>query len=239
LEVLIHPRALPLTDFPSASGNSSEGVDHKFSENVYSGSLKLDGRFTSDIHGIRNNIHDSDDDDLYDSWLENGKETEAPDSVPRNNTTYNEEPPETLGVSSGENLYVDGSSSARIPENMGQEAAASVDARMGGNDDEIMVEADQFQKNIAQGKEPVPSKGASVRGDEVVSERFVSSIDASDHADNVFAPGQDVLVAKSNENASATTSISAKITGDALDLDGEDPFPEIFDDEPDSDDEQA
>jgi hypothetical protein len=238
LEVLIHPRALPLTDFPSASGNSSEGVDHKFSENVYSGSLKLDGRFTSDIHGIRNNIHDSDD-DLYDSWLENGKETEAPDSVPRNNTTYNEEPPETLGVSSGENLYVDGSSSARIPENMGQEAAASVDARMGGNDDEIMVEADQFQKNIAQVKEPVPSKGASVRGDEVVSERFVSGIDASDHADNVFAPSQDVLVAKSNENASATTSISAKITGDALDLDGEDPFPEIFDDEPDSDDEQA
>lgn len=239
MEVLIHPRALPLTDFPSASGYSSEGVDHKFSENVYSGSLKLDGRFTSDIHGIRNNIHDSDDDDLYDSWLENGKETEAPDSVPRNNTRYNEEPSETLGVSSVENLYVDGSSSARIPENMGQVAAASVDARMGGNDDEIMVEADQFQKNVAQGKEPAPSKGASVPGDEVVSERFVSGIDSSDNADNVFAPGQDVLVAKSNENASATTSISAKITGDPFDLDGEDPFPEIFDDEPDSDDEQS
>lgn len=213
---------------------------------MYSGSLKLDGRFTSDIHGIRNNIHDSDDDDLYDSWLENGKETEAPDGIPRNNMRYNEEPSETLGVSSGENLYVDGLSSARIPEKRGQEpAAATVDVRIGGHNDEIMVEADQFQKNIPQVQEPVPFKGATVPAEEVASGRFVSDIDASDHADNVFAPGQDVLVAKSNEsvttgmNASTTTSISAKITGDSFDLDGEDAFPEIFDDEPDSDDEQA
>ncbi|XP_059433960.1 uncharacterized protein LOC132167082 isoform X2 [Corylus avellana] len=245
LEVLIHPRALPLTDFPSASGNSSEGVDHKFSENVYSGTLKLDGRFTSDVHGIRNNIHDSDDDDLYHSWLENGKETEAPDSIPHNNARYNEEPSETLEVRSGENLHVDGSSSARIPEKVGQEpAAARVDMRRGGNNDEIMVEADQFQTNIAQAQEPVPSKGAIVPAEEVVSGRFVLGIDASDHADNVLAPGQDVLVAKTNEFdttsmiAPATTSNSAKITGDAFDLDGEDPFPEIFDDEPDSDDEE-
>lgn len=245
MEVLIHPRALPLTDFPYASGNSSEGVDHKFYENVYSGSLKLDGRFTSDVHGIRNNIHDSDDDDLYHSWLENGKETEAPDSIPHNNARYNEEPSETLGVSSGENLHVDGSSSARIPEKGWQEpAAASVDMRRGGNNDEIMVEADQFQTNIAQVQESVPSKGAIVPAEEVVSGRFVSGIDASDHADNVLAPGQDVLVPKSNEVdttgmiASATTSNSAKITGDAFDLDGEDPFPEIFHDEPDSDDEE-
>ncbi|GMY23428.1 proline-, glutamic acid- and leucine-rich protein 1 isoform X1 [Fagus crenata] len=198
LEVLIHPRALPL--FSPASCNSFEGVNPKFSESIYSGGLKHGGPFTSGIQGIRGNIPDLDHDDLGDE--------------------------------------------------MGQDpVAANVNVRMGGNEDEIMVETDQFHESIAQIQEPGSSRGATdpesidVSLGTQISSGIVSGSGASDHAGNVFASGQDVLVAKGDEfattgiNTSDTTSISEKITGDALELDGDYPFPEIFDVDPDSEDE--
>ena len=42
---------------------------------MYSGGLNHGGPFTSGIQGVRDNISDLDHDDLYESWLENGKET--------------------------------------------------------------------------------------------------------------------------------------------------------------------
>lgn len=233
LEVLIHPRALPL--FSPASCNSFEGVNPKFSESMYSGGLKHGGPFTSGIQGIRGNIPDLDHDDLYGSWLENDKETGAPDSRLHKTMRDTEEPSETLMFRGDE---------------MGQDpVAANVNVRMGGKEDEIMVETDQFHESIAQVQEPGSSRGATdhesidVSLGTQISSGIVSGSGASDHAGNVFASGQDVLVAKGNEfattgmNTSATTSISEKITGDALELDGDDPFPEIFDVDPDSEDE--
>jgi hypothetical protein len=202
---------------------------------MYSGGLKHGGPFTSGIQGIRDNIPDLDHDDLYGSWLENDKETGAPDSRLHKTTRDTEEPSETLMFRGDE---------------MGQDpVAANVNVRMGGKEDEIMVETDQFHESIAQVQEPGSSRGATdhesidVSLGTQISSGIVSGSGASDHAGNVFASGQDVLVAKGNEfattgmNTSATTSISEKITGDALELDGDDPFPEIFDVDPDSEDE--
>ncbi|KAG2672397.1 hypothetical protein I3760_13G038900 [Carya illinoinensis] len=248
LEVLIHPRALPLIGSSPATCNSFEGVNRKFSENMYSGSLKHSGPFASGIQGIKDNIPNSDDDDLYESWLENGKETDALDSVPCKSMRYDEDPSEALGVTGEENLYVDNSSGATIPE--GQKLAASGVDGMRGNNDEIMVEAGQFEENVARVEEPVSSKDATAPasiegslGSGIIPGRFGSSSGASDHVGNVSASSNDNLVAKGDGFAttgmnSSTTTISEEIAGDEFNLDGEDPFPEILDVEPDSDEEQ-
>ncbi|PPS07302.1 hypothetical protein GOBAR_AA13336 [Gossypium barbadense] len=47
LEVLIHPRALPLDDFYSACHNSTDGASNRFLENIYSGSRKQNTSFLS------------------------------------------------------------------------------------------------------------------------------------------------------------------------------------------------
>ncbi|KAG6680397.1 hypothetical protein I3842_13G039800 [Carya illinoinensis] len=248
LEVLIHPRALPLIGSSPATCNSFEGVNRKFSENMYSGSLKHSGPFASGIQGIKDNIPNSDDDDLYERWLENGKETDALDSVPCKSMRYDEDPSEALGVTGEENLYVDNSSGATIPE--GQKLAASGVDGMRGNNDEIMVEAGQFEENVARVEEPVSSKDATAPasiegslGSGIIPGRFGSSSGASDHVGNVSASSNDNLVAKGDGFAttgmnSSTTTISEEIAGDEFNLDGEDPFPEILDVEPDSDEEQ-
>ncbi|KAB1225345.1 hypothetical protein CJ030_MR1G015715 [Morella rubra] len=180
------------------------------------------------------------EEDLYESWLENGKETEAPDIIPSKNMRYNEEPSETLGGSDEENRSVDGASGTRFQDKRGSEPATiSVDVGMRDNNDDIMVDADLFHKSRAQVKEPVSSKSAAVP----VSNDGSSGAEI-DHEGNVFASSEGVSAAKGDRsttvgvNTSATTEISEKTTEDAFDLDGEDPFPEIFDVEPDSDEEQ-
>ncbi|XP_030966472.1 uncharacterized protein LOC115987139 [Quercus lobata] len=213
LEVLIHPRALPLTDF-SPTSCYSEQV--KFSGSMYSGGLNHGGPFTSGIQGIRDNISDLDHDDLYESWLENGKETA--------DIMYTEEPM----FGGEENLNVEGLSGTKVPEEKGLEPdATNVNVRMEGNEDEIMVETDQSHESAAQVQEPVSARGTTVGalGTEV----------ASDHAGNVFTSGQDVLVAKGDGfvNTDAAIAISEKITGDGLDFDG----PEILWGNSESDDE--
>ncbi|KAL0008068.1 hypothetical protein SO802_009570 [Lithocarpus litseifolius] len=219
LEVLIHPRALPLTDFSPTSCYSTEQV--KFSGSMYSGGLNHGGPFTSGIQGIRDNISDSDHDDLYESWLENGKETA--------DIMYNEEPM----FGGEENLNVEGSSGTKVPEEKGQEpVSTNVNVRMEGNEDEIMVETDQSHESVAQVQEPVSSRGATVL-ESIGASLAIES--ASDHAGNVFTSGQDVSVAKGDGyvNTADAIAISEKITGDGLDFDG----PEILWENSESDDE--
>ncbi|XP_026381355.1 uncharacterized protein LOC113275975 [Papaver somniferum] len=70
LEVLIHPRALPMTDFSSTHKTFGQG----FNQNSIFSSSKQ-SRFSGGILGM---TEPDPDDDLYESWLGNGEETEAP-----------------------------------------------------------------------------------------------------------------------------------------------------------------
>ncbi|OVA09040.1 hypothetical protein BVC80_9097g108 [Macleaya cordata] len=74
LEVLIHPRALPLAD-SSNRGTFDEGFNGKFPDNVFSGFMQNRTPFSRGILGMD---EPDPDDDLYESWLGNGEETEAP-----------------------------------------------------------------------------------------------------------------------------------------------------------------
>ncbi|KAI3970679.1 hypothetical protein MKX01_024326 [Papaver californicum] len=74
LEVLIHPRALPLTDFTSTHDTFDQGFNRN---NMFSSSNQSRLPFSGGILGMTEPEPDPDD-DLYDSWLGNGEETEAP-----------------------------------------------------------------------------------------------------------------------------------------------------------------
>ncbi|KAI3983442.1 hypothetical protein MKX01_038862 [Papaver californicum] len=75
LEVLIHPRALPLTDF-SSTHETFDSVGQQFNQNnMFSSSNQNRLPFSGGILGM---TEQDPVDDLYESWLGNGEETEAP-----------------------------------------------------------------------------------------------------------------------------------------------------------------
>ncbi|KAB1225343.1 hypothetical protein CJ030_MR1G015717 [Morella rubra] len=162
---------------------------------------------------------------------------------------YNEEPSETLGGSDEENRSVDGASGTRFQDKRGNEpATTSVDVGMRDNNDDIMVDADLFHKSIAATSVFKECHCSCVKRwffgcrDSICDGCFRHGV--SDHAGNVVASSKDVSAAKGDRsttvgvNTSATAEISEKTTEDASDLDGEDPFLEIFYVEPDSDEEK-
>ncbi|KDO40839.1 hypothetical protein CISIN_1g0030611mg, partial [Citrus sinensis] len=71
LEVLIHPRFLPLERFPC-----------RILENIHSGGQK---QSTSGMHGTGQRASDSFDDDLYETWFGDGHPTEIPVHGPGEN----------------------------------------------------------------------------------------------------------------------------------------------------------
>lgn len=237
LEVLIHPRALPLADFPSAS--SLNEVNHRFPENIYSVAQKHSNPFSSGVQDTGHGLSDSDD-DLYKSWLDSSKETEAP--VGESMDT--ERPSER--VQQGENIPVAGSSGAKSPWRNGHSpaaASADIEIRRG---DETMVESQQLQESMEQHQES--SKGVSiptVTGDPnvttVVLTSFASKDDALNSRDTEMASVQAVVAGESDGLATKdgnTTTLSAqKGTTFAIEDDNQstDSLPDIVDVDPDSD----
>lgn len=237
LEVLIHPRALPLADFPSAS--SFNEVNHRFPENIYSVAQKHSNPFSSGVQDTGHGLSDSDD-DLYKSWLDSSKETEAP--VGESMDT--ERPSER--VQQGENIPVAGSSGAKSPWRNGHSpaaASADIEIRRG---DETMVDSQQLQESMEQHQES--SKGASiptVTGDPnvttVVLTSFASKDDALNSRDTEMASLQAVVAGESDGLATKdgnTTTLSAqKGTTFAIEDDNQstDSVPDIVDVDPDSD----
>lgn len=233
LEVLIHPRALPLADFPSAS--SLNEVNHRFPENIYSVAQKHSNPFSSGVQDTGHGLSDSDD-DLYKSWLDSSKETEAPVG----------ESMDTERVQQGENIPVAGSSGAKSPWRNGHSpaaASADIEIRRG---DETMVESQQLQESMEQHQES--SKGVSiptVTGDPnvttVVLTSFASKDDALNSRDTEMASVQAVVAGESDGLATKdgnTTTLSAqKGTTFAIEDDNQstDSVPDIVDVDPDSD----
>lgn len=233
LEVLIHPRALPLADFPSAS--SFNEVNHRFPENIYSVAQKHSNPFSSGVQDTGHGLSDSDD-DLYKSWLDSSKETEAPVG----------ESMDTERVQQGENIPVAGSSGAKSPWRNGHSpaaASADIEIRRG---DETMVESQQLQESMEQHQES--SKGVSiptVTGDPnvttVVLTSFASKDDALNSRDTEMASVQAVVAGESDGLATKdgnTTTLSAqKGTTFAIEDDNQstDSLPDIVDVDPDSD----
>ncbi|CAN6572558.1 unnamed protein product [Malus baccata var. baccata] len=239
LEVLIHPRALPLSGF-------SDGVSHKLPENMYPSSVKHRTPFSSDLQGMVYDASDSDCDDLYNSWLATGKEMEAPRSD-LDKTMQAGEPSKALTIHRDKKLSVDGSFGKETPGGSARELEVPIkDVEMRVNGAENMVESCQFQESAMQLENDLSSKGASVSRTTVVEEVFgrVSLGNGpSDQAGSTTVTSHDVVVAKGDgflgrESNSASASNPEKGKGIAYELGTDsdvDSFPDIVD--PDSDSE--
>uniref|UniRef100_A0A5B7ARE6 Putative proline-, glutamic acid-and leucine-rich protein 1 n=1 Tax=Davidia involucrata TaxID=16924 RepID=A0A5B7ARE6_DAVIN len=239
LEVLIHPRALPLIDFPSANNNSFDGIKSRFPENLYSAGQKQNNPFSSGTLGKGPADPDSDD-ELYKSWLGNGDEIQVPEIDLEKNLSYAEESLETVKDPSAEKLLsVGGSSSKKIPEENEQGPAAAVATDwIGGNVDEIMVESQQIQGLDKQSQEPISQVGTMPAVDCGSTGAQFGTIDAE------TAPGKDALAAEGDrspttgEKTIATASNSDRGKASVFELDDDlstDSIPDIVDGDPDSD----
>ncbi|CAK7325241.1 unnamed protein product [Dovyalis caffra] len=239
LEVLIHPRALPLADFPSA--NSFNEGNHRFPETIYSVIQKHSNPFSSGMQHTGHGLSDSDD-DLYESWLDSSKETEGPVGE----SMDAEKPTETLRVQPGENISMVGSSGAKSPwRNEHEPAAASADTEI-KIDNELMVDSQQLQESMERHQES--SKDATIPM--VTSIPNVTNVDltgsgsegdALNSRDIEMASVQAVMADESDGLTTKdgnTTSLSAqKGTTFAIEDDNEttDSLPDIVDVDPDSD----
>ncbi|KAJ4721045.1 proline-, glutamic acid- and leucine-rich protein 1 isoform X1 [Melia azedarach] len=85
LEVLIHPRFLPLERFPSANYNSLDKATLGIPETLYSGGQKQNNPYFSGMERTGDGAPDSYDDDLYDKWFSDGHGNEIPVHATTNN----------------------------------------------------------------------------------------------------------------------------------------------------------
>ena len=94
--MLIHPRALPLEDFPTVNRNSLDyGANHKYPENMYSGAQEFNTPFSRGPLGMALGVPNPDY-DLYEKWLGSNNEIDIPVTDPGKNRNNVEEASEAF-----------------------------------------------------------------------------------------------------------------------------------------------
>ncbi|KAJ7970575.1 Proline-, glutamic acid-and leucine-rich protein 1 [Quillaja saponaria] len=246
LEVFIHPRSIALESFPSSISNTFDGVSYKLPGTKYTIGMNQAAPLNSGLQGVRQDAPDSDDDDLYKSWLEIDKESDVPSSGLKNTEDGSKISREHSPVSrehSPVKISLSGSSDTKIEERRKQEPVV-----VGCQDtervieDEVMVNSHQHLESILQSQEPMSCSVASVPAEDGsvgVSARIISDTSVMHHAGNQTESGKISLLDKRDELASmrgetsTRTSNSEKMHEEALSSDDE-PFPDIIDADPDS-----
>ncbi|XP_038688480.1 proline-, glutamic acid- and leucine-rich protein 1 isoform X1 [Tripterygium wilfordii] len=228
LEVLIHPRALPLADFSSAQGKSFDATNRGFS-NSEPGASKYSIALPSGMQDIGNGPPDSDDDNLYRSWLENGDYDAPLNDQDENINIVNAT--ETVTVDHAAQPLVVHSSGVEIPGTiLGESATASVDVATKRKGDEMIVDSQQLQDYVVQSQEPTSFKGDTttvVTGDSKAHEmgftRTTSDNDLNYKDDEMVSTGEEAsapgnnILGKDDGSAPASedtfTKLSAALKG--------------------------
>uniref|UniRef100_A0A2P2LE81 Pre-rRNA-processing protein RIX1 N-terminal domain-containing protein n=1 Tax=Rhizophora mucronata TaxID=61149 RepID=A0A2P2LE81_RHIMU len=253
LEVLIHPRALPLADFPSA--NSFDTVKDRFPATVFSGSQMCSNPFSSGMQEAGASPPDSDD-DLYETWLGINKDTGGPVDSPGNNVGT-EEPSEAFGVQQEEMIRWAGSLGQNSPGTSEQgPTMTGADGAMETLGDGIITELRQIQESMVQLQEPMHFKHATngavaLTGDHNSTHtemtRIMSAAGALDSAETSMASVEAVVTDKGDDgfatrggdtfaSLKAQKGMSSAVASDD-DL-STDSIPDIVDADPDSVSEQ-
>ncbi|TYI24004.1 hypothetical protein ES332_A06G203700v1 [Gossypium tomentosum] len=235
LEVLIHPRALPLDDFYSACHNSTDGASNRFLENIYSGSRKQNTSFLSAMQRTEQGGVESHDDDLYDRWLQNENENQ-------NKSEYI--PVEDM---KDQTSRPNDSSFTNVLEVREKEpAAANADVHM-RNENEIVVQPWHLEESVPKSQEVAsakavmsPAVGTNPEGSEIESKTPLSASDRlNDTNHDMFScvdkvDGFDNVAGKT----SSTLPNAKKGSSSMVHLDSDssmDSFPGIVDADPDTD----
>ncbi|KAA8547993.1 hypothetical protein F0562_004422 [Nyssa sinensis] len=192
LELHMHPRHLPVVDFPSPiHGSFNERFNCEVSENLCSTGQENDAQLSTPP-GVDNS--DGNDDSC--SWVHNGNESDDPPSN-RNENINTEEPSnadvqQTIKDFQAEILHMDGLSRVVVPEGSQHGQAVSADARMVSRH-EIMVKPGQFQDPISI--QSVEVQTGSSAGSDVELGKVVGDNSAFDPPtpSNILASCNDVL----------------------------------------------
>lgn len=224
LEVLVHPRDLPMECFPASNLNSPDKVSNRFPESVYSGGQNHNTQCPPDSDDV--------DDDLYVKWGNNDT-GEAPVLSP--SKKMKGIPSDTLGAHCAGNQSVAGSSGNKISGVSKEQVVMG----MRSNEDEVMVESQQFQEATGQFEEHVTG---DLKGPELGTERTMldGGLDVNDHE---IASSEDLLTDKQDGFSNAGGNIagapsSSKGKSSVCDLKDDlsmDSFPDIVNGDPDSD----
>ncbi|XVE90883.1 hypothetical protein DITRI_Ditri20bG0111900 [Diplodiscus trichospermus] len=241
LEVLIHPRALPLDDFYSAR-HSADGASHRFPENMYSSGQTQNTMFFNAMQRTEQSALESHHDDLYDTWLENENENE---NIPVENAKDKASRPDLE-----EKPCANDSLCTNILEASEQEpgVAANSGVQMRSMD-EIMVQPLHFQESNPKSHEIVsaevstsPAVGRDPECTEIEFKRSLAACDGLNHTDEDMEPGDDALADKvDNAGGNTSPTISNSEKGNASvahwedDDSSMDSFPSIVDADPDTD----
>ncbi|KAK7292775.1 hypothetical protein RJT34_15628 [Clitoria ternatea] len=247
LEVLIHPRALPLVDANNIS----------FEESQYNFRDEYIGSKRHTPFGLSQAVIPDYDDDLCARWLENGngadvslaknaKETPEPSEACR----ANEPKVLSLHLSSGTNLQ-------EKTEMVCEANNTCVDDEMRNVEDEINLKSDQPGESVTQFQEPVTctmnipvAESRNDKAADILSEKIVSDISKLpiNEASNLES-GEGNLVNEDSELTSQSNSLLQRTSDSnmvqefALKFDhgnsqaDNDAFPDIVDADPDSDSE--
>ncbi|KAL2336139.1 hypothetical protein Fmac_010585 [Flemingia macrophylla] len=244
LEVLIHPRALPLVDYAYAN-NHSFGEAHRNLQHEYF------GRSNHTPYGLPQVPPDYDD-DLCTRWFENGNEADVPLAE---DTKHTQEPSEDCRANDSEVLSMHVSSDTNLQERtemVSETTATCADVEMKTVEDETALKSDQPGESVGQFQEPVScttnihmaetrSDGADGSSEKIVSERILPRNEGS-HMES----GQGRSVNRELGFASQSNSFGHGTTGSSIleefalkfgqdnSLDDEDDFPDIVDGDPDS-----
>ncbi|XP_050212962.1 uncharacterized protein LOC126664559 [Mercurialis annua] len=137
LEVLIHPRTLPLADMTLS--NSSHEVDRRFPETLYSGGQNHNFPNSNVMQDIGHESLDSDD-DLYENWIGDSKETDTTDKI-----TSSEKPFENLNVHPAETIFGAGSSGTEEPRERELESTV---VTVGTFSEDMIVESGRVKESV-------------------------------------------------------------------------------------------
>lgn len=250
LEVLIHPRALPLADF--SLGNSyavEEGLTRNFTGSPFPSFQKQNTPFPSSSLGL--DEHDLDD--LYKSWLGNGEEAEAPVNKVDKNTEDSPRPSErhTIGPSSTEMLAADNSvSTMNVDDQRIRRPTETIDAETPRSTDEVMLTAEKSQ--VPNAISDVGTVGKSVvvsarhSGSKAIESTKIASDNIGDSNKNVSAPSNIVTdTGASPSKGIISDTYDSSATGKPFSLGNSSTFehnsdtdsiPDIVDADPDSED---
>ncbi|KAK6933543.1 Pre-rRNA-processing protein RIX1, N-terminal [Dillenia turbinata] len=257
LEVLIHPRALPLIDVRTANYVSfDERVNSIFPQKMFSDSKRNNCPISMDQLGISSGDPHADYDELYDSWLGNGDANEIQKSNHDADVIHSLEPQTSREPDAEKLVSSVPSSEAMITDEIEKESATVVPDRATGHKDEIMVEAPNIQEPVATVVAlPVVSADSSCANAEKVKISLETSADANcdnvkassetgvlEHTDPKMVSEKDFSTAKIETLASLSkttfTVSDSKNQGYVFALNDEpsmDLFPDIVDGDPDSD----
>lgn len=179
------------------------------------------------MQGTRQSAPDSFDDDLYETWFDDGSPNDISVHGPGENVDITK-PSETLRVQQREKLFVAGSSDTKVSKRNEEQA----DVGMRENDDEVMVGQQQVQDYTV------------ITDDLKLNEERETEVAAPDgnldDEKHEILSDEDYLAEKRDGNAPTISYEKGKTTVfDLDDVSSMDSFPAIVDVDPDSDAEKS